>query len=108
MPNLRRAGSTAPAILNASFRRIAMDDLRAQCIRALDDHLQKNRTADIAIMTPGIAALAKEATDRIINTITVFDDFCHANHPDDGHDTGSFKSECRPALFKIHHYDSAP
>jgi uncharacterized protein DUF3768 len=82
-----------------------MDDLRAQCIRALDDHLQKNPTADIAIMTPGIAALGKEATDRIIKTITVFDDFCHAKDPDEGHDTGSFEAEGRTVLFKIDHYE---
>ena len=82
-----------------------MDDLRAQCIRALDDHLQKNPTADIAIMTPGIAALGKEATDRIIKTITVFDDFCHANDPGDEHDTGSFEAEGRTVVFKIDHYE---
>ena len=29
------------------------------------------------------------ATDRIIKTITVFDDFCHAKDPDEGHDTGA-------------------
>jgi hypothetical protein len=85
-----------------------MDDLRAQCARALDDHLQKNPTADIAIMTPSIAALGKEATDRIIKTITVFDDFCHAKDPDEGHDTGSFEAEGRTVLFKIDHYERPP
>jgi hypothetical protein len=47
-----------------------MDDLMAERIRALDDHLQNNPTSDIAIMTPGIAALGQEAADRIIKTIT--------------------------------------
>jgi hypothetical protein len=84
-----------------------MDDLRAQCIRTLDDHLRKNPTADVAIMTPGIAALGQEATDRIIKTITVFDDFCHANDPDEGHDTGSFEAEGRTISFKIDHYERA-
>jgi hypothetical protein len=41
-----------------------MDDLIAERIRALDDHLRKNPTADIAIMTPGIAALGRDASDR--------------------------------------------
>jgi hypothetical protein len=82
-----------------------MDDLRAQCIRTIDDHLRKNPTADVAIMTPGIAALGQEATDRIIKTITVFDDFCHANDPDEGHDTGSFEAEGRTIFFKIDHYE---
>ena len=43
-----------------------MDDLIAERIRALDDHLRKNPTADVAIMTPGIAALGREAFDRIM------------------------------------------
>ena len=84
-----------------------MDDLRAQCIRTLDDYLRKNPTADVAIMTPGIAALGQEATDRIIKTITVFDDFCHANEPGDGHDTGSFEAEGRTVVFKIDHFERA-
>ena len=82
-----------------------MDDLRTQCIRTIDDHLRKNPTADVAIMTPGIAALGQEATDRIIKTITVFDDFCHANDPGDEHDTGSFEAEGRTVVFKIDHYE---
>jgi hypothetical protein len=81
-----------------------MDDLRTQCIRTIDDHLRKNPTADVAIMTPGIAALGQVATDRIIKTITVFDDFCHAN-PGDEHDTGSFEAEGRTVVFKIDHYE---
>ncbi len=82
-----------------------MDDLRAQCIRTIDDHLRKNPTADVAIMTPGIAALGQEATDRIIKTITVFDDFCHANDPGEDHDTGSFEAEGCTISFKIDHYE---
>jgi Protein of unknown function (DUF3768) len=59
-------------------------------------------------MTPGIAALGQEATDRIIKTITVFDDFCHANDPGDEHDTGSFEAEGRTILYKIDHYERPP
>jgi hypothetical protein len=82
-----------------------MDDLIAERIRALDDHLRKNPTADVAIMTPGIAALGQEAVDRIIKTITVFDDFCHANDPEEGHETGSFEAEGCTISFKIDHYE---
>jgi Protein of unknown function (DUF3768) len=82
-----------------------MDDLRSQCIQTIDDHLRKNPTADVAIMTPGIAALGQEATDRIIKTITVFDDFCHANDPGDEHDTGSFEAEGHTISFKIDRYE---
>jgi hypothetical protein len=85
-----------------------MDDLRAQGIRTLDDHLRNNPTADVAIMTPGIAALGQEATDRIIKTITVFDDFCHANDPGDEHDTGAFETEGQTILYKIDHYERPP
>jgi hypothetical protein len=82
-----------------------MDDLIAERIRALDDHLRKNPTADVAIMTPGIAALGQEAVDRIIKTITVFDDFCHANDTEEGHETGSFEAEGCTISFKIDHYE---
>jgi hypothetical protein len=85
-----------------------MDELRTGRIRALDDHLQKHPTSDIAIMTPGIAALGQDAADRIIKTITVFDDFCHANDPGDEHDTGSFEAEGRTILYKIDHYERPP
>jgi hypothetical protein len=82
-----------------------MDDLRTERIRALDDHLQKNPTSDIAIMTPGIAALGQEAADRIMKTITVFDDFCQGNDSDERHDAGSFEAEGRTIAFKIDHYE---
>jgi hypothetical protein len=85
-----------------------MDDLIAERIRALDDHLQKHPTSDIAIMTPGIAALGQEATDRIIKTITTFDDFCCANDPNEDHDAGSFDAEGRTISFKIDHYERPP
>jgi hypothetical protein len=80
-----------------------MDDLRAQCIRTIDDHLRKNPTADVAIMTFGIAALDQKATDRIIKTITTFDDFCHANDSDEDIRTGSFEAEGRIISFNIDH-----
>jgi hypothetical protein len=82
-----------------------MDDLRSQCIRTIDDHLRKNPTADIAIMTPGVAALGQEATDRIVKTITEFDDFCHANDPGDEHHNGSFESQGQTILYKIDRYE---
>jgi hypothetical protein len=82
-----------------------MDELRAQCIRTLDDHLRKNPTADVAIMTPGIAALGQEATGRIIKTITTFDDFCCANDPGNEHDTDSFEAEGQTILYKIDRYE---
>jgi hypothetical protein len=72
---------------------------------ALDDLPWANLTADVAIMTPGIAALGKEAVDRIIKTITVFDDFHHAVAIDDEHDFGSFEAEGHTIFFKIDYFD---
>ena len=59
----------------------------------------------VAVMTPGIAALGQEATARIIKTIAVFDDFCHANDPHEEHDFGSFEAEGHTIFFKIDYLD---
>jgi hypothetical protein len=58
-------------------------------IRALNDKLRQNLTGGSAVITPGIAALGHEAVNLIIRTISVFDDFCHANDPHEEHDFGS-------------------
>jgi hypothetical protein len=82
-----------------------MDDFIAERIRALDDQLRKNPTADVAIMTPGIAALGQEAADRIMKTITAMADICHDYEPDEDQHIGSFPSEGRLISFKIDHYE---
>jgi len=74
-------------------------------IRALNDDLRKNLIGGSAIMTPGIAALGPEAIDRIVKTIAVYDDFCHANDPYEEHDFGSFEAEDKTIFFKIDYYD---
>jgi Protein of unknown function (DUF3768) len=82
-----------------------MDDLIAERIRALDNHLQKHPISDIAIMTPGIAALGQEAVNQLINTITAFAEVCDAHEPDENQHMGSFPSEGRLISFKIDHYE---
>jgi hypothetical protein len=67
-------------------------DSRTQRIRALNDQLRQNLATGVAVMTPGVAALGEEAAARIIKTIAVFDDFCHANDPHEEHDFGSFEA----------------
>ncbi len=74
-------------------------------IRALNDELRQHLTGGIAVMTPGIAALGQEAVDRIIKTIAVFDDFCHANDPYEEHDFGSFEADGHTIFFKIDYFD---
>ena len=61
-------------------------DTKTIRIRSLNDQLRQNLAAGVAVMTPGIAALGQEAVDRIVKTIAVFDDFCHANDPHEEHD----------------------
>jgi uncharacterized protein DUF3768 len=70
-------------------------------IRALNDELRQHLIGGTAVITPGIAALGWEALDRIVKTIAVYDDFCHANDPYGEHDFGSFEVEGETIFFKI-------
>lgn len=76
-------------------------------IRALNDELRKNPETGHAMITPGIAALGAEAVARIVKTIAVYDDFCHANDPHEEHDFGAFEAEGHTVFFKIEYYDKA-
>ena len=80
-------------------------DTKTARIRALNDQLRQNFTEGTAVMTPGVAALGAEAVERIVKTIAVFDDFCHANDPHEEHDFGSFEAEGRKIFFKIDYFD---
>ena len=80
-------------------------DARTDRIRDLNDELRQTLTGGTAVMTPGIAALGREAVERIVKTIAVFDDFCHANDPHQEHDFGSFEAEGQLIFFKIDYYD---
>jgi Protein of unknown function (DUF3768) len=42
---------------------------------------------------------------RIVKTIAVYDDFCHANDPYEEHDFGSFEADGHTIFFKIDYYD---
>ena len=79
----------------------------ADRIRALNDDLRQNisRGHGHAVMTAGVAALGAEAVARIVRTIEVYDDFCHANDPHEEHDFGSFEAEGHTIFFKIDYYD---
>jgi benzoyl-CoA reductase/2-hydroxyglutaryl-CoA dehydratase subunit BcrC/BadD/HgdB len=76
-------------------------------IRALNDDLRQNisRGRSHAVMTTGIAALGAEAVARIVKTIEVYDDFCHANDPHQEHDFGSFEADGHTIFFKIDYFD---
>jgi hypothetical protein len=75
-------------------------------IAALNDELRQHLIGGIAVMTPGIAALGQEAVARIVQTIEVYDDFCHANDPHEEHDFGAFDADGKRVFFKIDYFDS--
>jgi len=74
-------------------------------IRALNDQLRQHLSGGTAVITLGVAALGAEAVERIVNTIAVFDDFCHANDPHEEHDFGSFETDGQMIMFKIDYFD---
>jgi hypothetical protein len=76
-------------------------------IRELNDQLRQNFAGGAAVMTPGIAALGAEAVARIVKTVAVFDDFCHANDPHEEHDFGAFDADGQRVLFKIDYFDES-
>ena len=79
---------------------------KTNAIRALNDELRQNLSAGTALITAGVAALGAEAVARIVKTIAVYDDFCHANDPYEEHDFGSFEVDGHTIFFKIDYYDS--
>src|SRR5260370_36793583 len=80
-------------------------DRKPAAIRVLNDELRQNFTQGMAVMAPGVAALGAEAVARIVKTIGVFDDFCHANDPHEEHDFGAFDVDGHRIFFKIDYYD---
>jgi len=62
---------------------------------------------DVCLLAMRVAALGPEAVERIIKTIAVFDDFCHANDSYEEHDFGSFEVDGHRIFFKIDYLDQA-
>jgi hypothetical protein len=83
-----------------------MEDTRAR-IRALNDELRRHLIGGLAVITPGVAALGEEAVARIVKTIEVYDDFCHANDPHEEHDFGAFDVDGKRVFFKIDYHDES-
>jgi hypothetical protein len=74
-------------------------------INALNDELRKHLLGGGVVMTAGIAELGPEAVERLVKTIAVFDDFCHANDPHGEHDFGCFNFDEIEVIFKIDWYE---
>ena len=79
---------------------------KTKAIRALNDELRQNFATGTALITAGVAALGAETVARIVKTIGVYDDFCHANDPYEEHDFGSFEADGHTIFFKIDYFDS--
>jgi hypothetical protein len=82
-------------------------DTKTARIRALNDEMRQRLIGGMAVMTPGIAALGPEAVARIIKTVEVYDDFCHANDPHEEHDFGAFDADGKTIFFKIDYFDES-
>jgi hypothetical protein len=80
---------------------------KTKAIRTLNDELRQNFTTGTAVLTTGVAALGAEAVARIVKTIAVYDDFCHANDPYEEHDFGVFEIDGHKLFFKIDYYDKS-
>jgi len=80
---------------------------KPETIRALNDELRHKLTTSTAFLTTGVAALGAEAVARIVKTIAIYDDFCHANDPYEEHDFGSFEADGHTIFFKIDYYNKA-
>jgi Protein of unknown function (DUF3768) len=78
---------------------------KTKAIRAFNDELRQNFATGTAVMTVGVAALGAETVMRIVKTIAVYDDFCHANDPHGEHDFGSFEADGQRIFFKIDYFD---
>jgi hypothetical protein len=78
---------------------------KTEQIRALNDRLRQNFSEGTAVITSGVAALGAEAVARIVKTIAVYEDFCHANDPHEEHDFGAFEAEGDVIFFKIDLYE---
>jgi hypothetical protein len=78
---------------------------KLEAIRTLNDELRQNLTVGTAFITAGVAALGIDAVARIVKTIAVYDDFCHANDPYEEHDFGSFEVDGQTIFFKIDLYE---
>ena len=79
--------------------------MRTERIKCLNDNLRRNLQGGRAVITLGVAALGEEEVARIVQTISIYDDFCHANDPYEEHDFGSFQAAGQLIYFKIDYYD---
>ena len=101
-PGLRSARVSAPWPPSNGRKSPASRDEFRQFLRHVIGHVVVPRPGP-----PGVAALGRQAVERIVKTIAVFDDFCHANDPHEEHDFGSFEADGQTIFFKIDYFDKS-
>jgi Protein of unknown function (DUF3768) len=79
---------------------------RSEQICALNDQVRQTLSTGLVVITPGVAALGPKSVERIVKTVSVYDDFCRANDPHEEHDFGVFEVEGQTIFFKIDYYDT--
>jgi Protein of unknown function (DUF3768) len=79
---------------------------RSEQICALNDQVRQTMSTGLVVITPGVAALGPKSVERIVKTVSVYDDFCRANDPHEEHDFGVFEVEGKTIFFKIDYYDT--
>jgi len=76
-------------------------------VRALNDELRQHLLGGGAVMTPSIAALGPEAVARLVQVISVYDDFNPRNDPWDERDMGFVQLDDLKIIWKINYFDKS-
>src|SRR5450755_3818201 len=86
-------------------RRTLHIEIRSFCHGTQDsaDSRAQRRTASTSDRRHG----GHDAVARIVKTIEVYDDFCHANDHHEEHDFGAFDADGKRVFFKIDYFDSS-
>jgi hypothetical protein len=83
----------------------AAPDDRLARIRSLNDRLRMTGRGGMILMTDGIAALGRQAVERVFDAVRRFDRFDEGNDPHGEHDFGGLEVDGRSVFWKIDYYD---
>jgi len=87
-----------------SVAAVSVDD-RLTRIRSLNDRLRMTGRGGMILMTDGIAALGREAVERVFDAVRRFDRFDEGNDPHGEHDFGGLEVDGRSVFWKIDLYE---
>jgi hypothetical protein len=76
------------------------------CFGAEGGHAGRHEGVTFTEVVPQrVVERANTRVARIIKTIEVYDNFCHANDPHEEHDFGAFEADGHAIFFKIDYFD---